>query len=86
MLPLDDIHFLINRDRYGFLLHFGFDLLGQRQHVRQAVPEGITEERFEQVLAFYLNYYPEHCAEQTVVFPGIRELIAKGIYKDELFS
>lgn len=50
---------------------------GIRNLVRQAVPEGTTEERFEQVLAFYLNYYPEHCAEQTAVFPGIRELIAR---------
>ena len=50
---------------------------GIRNLVRQAVLEGTAEEQFEQVLAFYLAYYPEHCAEKTAVFPGVRELIKK---------
>ena len=35
----------------------------------QSVPEGTPEALFEQVLAFYLAYYPEHCTEHTQIFP-----------------
>lgn len=48
---------------------------GIRQLFRQLVPEGISEESFEDTLGFYLSYYPEHCTDLTDPFPGIPELL-----------
>lgn len=56
---------------------------GIRSLLRSACPEGITDAQFEPVAQFYLSYYPEHCTERTVFFPGVPELIqalsARGI-------
>lgn len=49
---------------------------GIRNLVRRCVPEGTDEALFEQVLAFYLAYYPEHCTEHTLVYDGVKELLA----------
>ena len=50
---------------------------GIRELLRQAVPSDISEEAFEQVVQFYLQYYPEHCTEYTDYFPGIQEAVRK---------
>ena len=46
---------------------------GIRGLFQQALPEG--SEAAEQVLASYLAYYPEHCTDLTVFFPGIPEML-----------
>lgn len=46
---------------------------GIRELFRQILPEG--GETAEQALASYLSYYPEHCTDLTVFFPGIEEML-----------
>ena len=50
---------------------------GIRNLIYKAVPEQTPQERTEQVLAFYLACYPEHCTERTALFPGMRELVSR---------
>lgn len=45
---------------------------GARELVRRALPEGLFEER---QLQRFLLLYGEHLADQTSVYPGIRELL-----------
>ena len=56
---------------------------GIKNLFRQAVPEGTPEEIYQQVVDFYLDYYPAHCTVHTDYFPGTREflqvLVQKGI-------
>jgi phosphoglycolate phosphatase len=66
--------------RYGFPEHpldayRGFVGHGIRELFRQIVPKGIDDETFEQALRFYLDYYPEHCTDHTVYFPGIQDML-----------
>ncbi|MCI8843665.1 MAG: HAD family hydrolase [Oscillospiraceae bacterium] len=46
---------------------------GIRGLFQQALPAGC--EAAEQILASYLEYYPEHCTDLTVFFPGIPEML-----------
>lgn len=46
---------------------------GIRELFRQALPEGT--DAAEQVLSSYLAWYPEHCTDQTVCFPGIEDTL-----------
>ncbi len=48
---------------------------GIRQLLRLAVPQDTPEEVFEQVVAFYLDYYPEHSMELTDYFPGTQAFL-----------
>lgn len=48
---------------------------GVRELFRQALPE--QNETAEKVLASYLAYYPEHCTDRTVFFPGIEDLLRR---------
>lgn len=48
---------------------------GIRTLFRQAVGDDVPEDTYEKAVAFYLSYYPEHCDEHSVMFPGIRELL-----------
>ena len=48
---------------------------GIRELFRQIVPEGLSQEQFEEALQFYLQYYPEHCTDHTVYFPGIQDML-----------
>ena len=50
---------------------------GIRVLIRQAVPEGTDEETYQNVLSYYLSYYPEHCTERTKFYPGIEEAVRK---------
>ena len=43
--------------------------------IERALPQGTGPEEIQKVLDFYLSYYPEHCAEHTKFFPGVRETI-----------
>ena len=56
---------------------------GIRTLLRQAMPEQVDEETRNQVIDFYLNYYPENCTVHTDYYPGVLELLhaleAKGI-------
>ena len=41
----------------------------------------MTEEQYEEVLNFYLSYYPEHCMEKTDYFPGVKEFLNAMVQK-----
>ena len=43
--------------------------------IERAVPAGTSEEAIQNVLQFYLRYYPEHCTEHTRFFPGVEKTI-----------
>ena len=63
---------LPEHDRSAFRRYVGH---GIKNLFRAAVPEGTSEELYEQVLAFYLDYYPEHCTVHTEYFPGVKALL-----------
>jgi len=48
---------------------------GIRALLRQAMPEQIDDAVRDQIIDFYLGYYPENCTVHTDYFPGIRELL-----------
>ena len=48
---------------------------GIKNAVRSSVPPTVTEAQYQQVLDFYLSYYPEHCTEKTDYFPGTQEFL-----------
>lgn len=48
---------------------------GIRNLFRLAVPENTPDAVYEEALAFYLGYYPEHCTDHTDYFPKIREML-----------
>ena len=56
---------------------------GIKNAVRASLPETATEEQYQQMLDFYLSYYPQHCTEKTDYFPGtlafLDELVKKGV-------
>ena len=49
---------------------------GIRTLVHRAAPEGTPDDVYEQTLAYYLQYYPEHCTEHTRFYPGIEQMLA----------
>lgn len=49
---------------------------GIREAVRRAAPPDAAEETIEAVLSVYRGDYPHHCAEQTVCYTGVPELLA----------
>jgi len=49
---------------------------GIRQAVWKAVPAGTPDALAEQVLAEYLACYPQHCTENTQIYPGVEALLA----------
>lgn len=48
---------------------------GAAHQFRSCLPQGTPEERVQQVLAFYLPYYAEHCDILTAPYPGIPEAL-----------
>lgn len=48
---------------------------GIRVLIRLACPEDCSDEAYEKVLAFYLDYYPQHCTERTCFYPGIKAVV-----------
>ena len=48
---------------------------GIKNAVRASLPETATEEQYQQILDFYLSYYPQHCTEKTNYFPGTKEFL-----------
>lgn len=50
---------------------------GIRVLIRKAMTDDVSEEVYEQVLAFYLKYYPEHCCVYTKFYPGIEQMLEK---------
>lgn len=50
---------------------------GIRRLMSLAVPEGTDPAALEEVLSFYLGYYPEHCTEKTTYFPGVQAMLHK---------
>ncbi|MBO6016906.1 MAG: HAD-IA family hydrolase [Oscillospiraceae bacterium] len=43
--------------------------------IRRSLPEGCSEELYEQVLAFYKPWYKAHCRIKTKPYPGILPLM-----------
>ncbi len=39
----------------------------------QAMPEG--QAPFEELYAWYVNYYRQHCVERTALYPGVQDLL-----------
>lgn len=50
---------------------------GIRNLVLQSVPEGLPEDRFEQVFQSFRSHYVEHCMDLTRPYPGIMDLLGK---------
>lgn len=48
---------------------------GIKNAVRSSVPSTATQEEYEQVLNFYLSYYPQHCTVHTDYFPGTKKFL-----------
>lgn len=68
--------------RSGFPEHSRQDYIGYighgiRELLRMACPEDCGEEAYENVVKDYLAYYPEHCTELTVPFPGIMDMMKR---------
>lgn len=43
--------------------------------ISRAVPAGTSKEQEERVYAYFMEYYPRHCAQKTRPYEGIEELI-----------
>lgn len=50
---------------------------GIRKLVERAVPAGTPEEKIDQILDVFLEYYEIHSADNTSPYPGILELVEK---------
>lgn len=48
---------------------------GIRVLFRRACPEDVSEAAYEDALAFYLSYYPEHCTVYTKFYDGMEQTI-----------
>ena len=48
---------------------------GMVQLIHKSVPEGTDEKTEAAVLEEHKTYYPDHCAEKTKAYPGIKELL-----------
>lgn len=48
---------------------------GIRALFRLAVPEGTSDDVYNEALAYYLRYYPEHCTDHTEYFPHIMQML-----------
>ena len=48
---------------------------GIKNAVRASLPETATEEQYQEMLDFYLSYYPQHCTEKTDYFPGTKAFL-----------
>ena len=67
--------------RFGFEAH---PIVSYRQRighgiknaVKSSLPDTATEQQYQDVLDFYLSYYPEHCTEKTDYFPGTLEFLS----------
>ena len=50
---------------------------GAANLIRRALPENIEEEAFGKILSEFRNHYMEHVMDNTVAYPGIKELLAE---------
>ena len=48
---------------------------GNRMLIKRAAPEGISEDDYERTFQLFCDHYMLHCAEQTVPYEGIQELL-----------
>lgn len=48
---------------------------GIRTLFRLAVPNDTPQAVYDEALAYYLSYYPEHCTDHTDYFDGINEML-----------
>lgn len=48
---------------------------GIREAIRRAAPEGTGPETLERIYTLYQEDYPAHCADVTVPYPGVREML-----------
>ncbi|MBQ9967969.1 MAG: HAD family hydrolase [Oscillospiraceae bacterium] len=54
---------------------------GIKNAVRASLPETVSEEQYQEVLDFYLSYYPQHCTEKTDYFPGTKAFLDAMVQK-----
>ena len=54
---------------------------GIRRLMELAVPEGVSEDTFENVFEQFKSYYTDHCQIKTCAYEGIMELLEK-LYTD----
>lgn len=50
---------------------------GIRKLMERAVPQGEKNPLFEEIFAYFKEYYTGHCRIKTDLYPGIREMLAK---------
>lgn len=50
---------------------------GLRKLIERAVPQGITDEKVDEILARFKEYYMVHCADFTAPYEGIMDMLAK---------
>ncbi len=67
--------------KYGYPLHTVEEIKymvgnGIPKLMRRALPQDISEEQFQKVLAEYIEYYEDHCAIKTAPYKGIVECIS----------
>ena len=43
--------------------------------IERAIPDGVTNPKYQEVLSEYIKYYEKHCAQKTAPYDGILELI-----------
>ena len=48
---------------------------GIRVLIRRAMQQQVSDEVYEQVLSFYLKYYPEQCCVHTKFYPGVEQML-----------
>lgn len=48
---------------------------GLRRLVELAIPDGLDNPKFEDVLACFKPYYTEHCKDATAPYPGLMEVL-----------
>lgn len=45
--------------------------------IERAIPDGVTNPKYQEVLSEYIKYYEKHCAQKTAPYDGILELLSQ---------
>ena len=51
--------------------------IGIPKLIERAIPDGITNPKYQQVLSEYIKYYETHCAKKTAPYDGILNILAQ---------
>lgn len=81
---LDDLADSVNvaLERFGFSKRSREEIRcfvgnGIRKLIERAVPTGVAADTIDRVHRVFKEYYKEHCADKTQVYPGILELLER---------